>query len=127
MQRAVLLICWLPLLNHCNAVNPGKFFFNFPFNVIHANETVPNSLPHENRRRIVSQPGKHYYTLCVSNSSARRLFIAATVNPHFRAFVREAFIYFFALNRRIKHFLCDAFIDRAVISDGSPFRFVRTP
>ncbi|XP_057341091.1 suppressor of lurcher protein 1 isoform X1 [Microplitis mediator] len=23
MQRAVLLICWLPLLNHCNAVNPG--------------------------------------------------------------------------------------------------------
>ncbi|XP_011864947.1 PREDICTED: uncharacterized protein LOC105560432 [Vollenhovia emeryi] len=23
MQRAVLLLCWLPLLNHCHAVNPG--------------------------------------------------------------------------------------------------------
>ncbi|XP_050449029.1 suppressor of lurcher protein 1 isoform X2 [Cataglyphis hispanica] len=23
MQRAVLLFCWLPLLNHCHAVNPG--------------------------------------------------------------------------------------------------------
>lgn len=30
MQRAVLLLCWLPLLNHCHAVNPGngkKLFF----------------------------------------------------------------------------------------------------
>lgn len=25
MQRAVLLLCWLPLLNHCHAVNPGKY------------------------------------------------------------------------------------------------------
>lgn len=24
MQRAVLLLCWLPLLNHCHAVNPGN-------------------------------------------------------------------------------------------------------
>lgn len=32
MQRAVLLLCWLPLLNHCHAVNPGngrKLFFFF--------------------------------------------------------------------------------------------------
>ncbi|CAK9795899.1 hypothetical protein ANTPLA_LOCUS563, partial [Anthophora plagiata] len=24
MQRAVLLLCWLPLLNHCHAVNPDE-------------------------------------------------------------------------------------------------------
>lgn len=29
MQRAVLLLCWLLLLHHCHAVNPGEYRFIF--------------------------------------------------------------------------------------------------